>query len=48
MEDRYCKNGDCENIAVYGYNIGENIFCKECSLDDMILTFKQEQMELLL
>ena len=39
MEDYYCKNGSCENIAVYGYNSGENIFCKECSLTDMILSF---------
>lgn len=45
MEDFYCKNGDCAEIATYGYNSGINIFCKKDALDDMILTFQQNQFK---
>jgi hypothetical protein len=45
MEDFYCKNGACEQIATYGYNSAENIFCKDCALDDMIITFEKIQFE---
>ena len=47
MEDIYCKDGDCMEVATYGYNSGENIFCKDHSLDDMMITFKKEQILLL-
>jgi hypothetical protein len=45
MEDFYCKNGDCEEIATYGYNPRQNIFCKKDALDDMVLTFQQDQIK---
>ena len=44
MEDYYCKDGDCEEIATFGYNLGENIFCKIHMLNDMILSFEQNQI----
>jgi hypothetical protein len=42
--DYYCRNNICKEFATYGYDQGENIFCKTHMLNDMILTFEQEQI----
>ena len=44
MGDFYCKDGSCAEIATYGYNSSENIFCKTHMLDDMVITFEPKQI----
>jgi hypothetical protein len=42
-----CSFNNCNEIATCGYIVGDNLFCKDHSKDDMLITFKQEQILLL-
>lgn len=41
MKKNICLYYNCNNISIYGYTLGCNIFCKDHAFNDMIIVKRE-------